>query len=71
MNIIMEQALARRPPKRPEYSLQFGTKRLPLLNRQTLIGRNPNATVYVDDHSIAKDHALIEIDENNLNPKLV
>jgi pSer/pThr/pTyr-binding forkhead associated (FHA) protein len=33
MNIIMEQALARKGPKRPEYCLQFGTKRLPIFNR--------------------------------------
>ena len=60
-----------KPQKTQEYFLQFGQKRLPIINRQTLIGRNPNSGIFVDDHSIAKDHAIIELDENMLNPKLV
>jgi pSer/pThr/pTyr-binding forkhead associated (FHA) protein len=53
------------------YFLQFGQKKFPLLNRQTLIGRNPNSTIFVEDHTIAKDHAIIELDENMANPVLV
>jgi hypothetical protein len=41
------------------------------MNRQTLVGRNPNATIFVEDHTIAKDHAIIELDENMANPSLV
>jgi pSer/pThr/pTyr-binding forkhead associated (FHA) protein len=41
------------------------------VNRLTVIGRNPNATIFVEDHTIAKDHALIELDENMSNPKLI
>lgn len=36
-----------------------------------MVGRNPNATIFVEDHTIAKDHAIIEMDENMANPFLV
>jgi pSer/pThr/pTyr-binding forkhead associated (FHA) protein len=50
--------------------LVAGNKKYPLFTRVTLIGRNPTAAIFVDDHTIAKDHAVIELDENMANPKL-
>lgn len=68
-------AQASQPPPQKQYKQEYyllvGNKRVPLANRQTLIGRNPNATIFVDDHTIAKDHAIIELDENMSHPKLI
>lgn len=58
-------------PYKQDYYLQIGNKRIPLINRQTLIGRNPNAAIFVEDTSIAKDHAILEFDETMLNAKLM
>ena len=60
-----------RPTGKLEYFLIVGQKRYPLVNKQTLIGRNPHSTIFVDDHSIAKDHAIIEMDQQMINPKLM
>lgn len=56
---------------KPNYYISFGTKRIPLVNRQTLVGRNTMATIQVGDPSIAKDHAIIELDETMANPTLM
>jgi hypothetical protein len=40
-------------------SLKVGAKVIPLLNKTTLIGKNPNLTVCIEDPSIAKEHAAI------------
>jgi len=51
--------------------LEMGSKRIPLLNKLTVIGRNPNATVHVEDQSIAKEHCLIQLDDNFSSPVLM
>lgn len=63
--------MQQKPKYKQDYFLLVGQKKFPLTNRQTLIGRNPNASIFVDDHTIAKDHAIIELDENMMNPKLI
>ena len=47
------------PAGRKEYLLVQGNKKIPLLNKLTIIGRNPNSTVLIEDQSIAKEHAQI------------
>jgi hypothetical protein len=42
-----------------EYFLQIGPKRIPLIHKQTILGRNPNVTITIDDTSIAREHAVI------------
>ncbi len=49
--------------QRKQFFLQVGAKRIPLINKITVIGRNPSATVHVDDQTVAKEHAYIQLNE--------
>lgn len=38
-------------------------KRIPLVHKQTVIGRNPNLTLYVNDISVSSKHAQIDLND--------
>ena len=48
---------------RKEFYLQAGNKKISLVNKQTIIGRNPNATIHIEDISLAKEHAIIQLND--------
>jgi hypothetical protein len=70
-NSVFSGALTSSALDKPNYYIKFGQKKIPLLHRQTLVGRNPNALLHVEDHTIAKDHAIFELDELMANPILM
>ena len=49
----------------------LGSKKIPLIHRQSTVGRNPNGTIYIEEPSIAKEHTLIIFNENFEEPTLV
>lgn len=67
----MNSSNIQHPPLKNEYYLMLGQKKIQLLHKQTIIGRNPNATIYIEDHSIAKEHAIIQLNQDNNEPTLV
>lgn len=56
---------------RKEFALLVENKKIPLINKLIIIGRNPNATIHIDDQSIAKEHALIQLNETFDRPILM
>ncbi|CDW76964.1 fha domain containing protein [Stylonychia lemnae] len=58
-------------PQRKEFILQVGNKKIPLLNKLTIIGRNPGATIFIDDVSLAKEHANIQLNDQFDQPVLI
>lgn len=49
----------------------LGQKKIPLIHREITIGRNPNGTIYIDEPSIAKEHAIIVFNDSFEEPLLV
>jgi hypothetical protein len=49
--------------KEPEFYVIniINNKRIPLIHKQTVIGRNPNLSVHVNDISVSSKHATIEL----------
>jgi len=52
--------------REPEFCLEnlLTGKRIPLVHKQVLIGRNPNLHIHINDLSLANKHAYIEINDS-------
>lgn len=61
-----QELVARGAFREPEFflkNLQTG-KKIELVHKQTMIGRNPNLPVHVNDISVSSKHARIDANEN-------
>ena len=57
--------------QKTEHYLFLGQKKIPLIHKQTIIGRNPNATIFIEDNTVAKEHAIIQFNEDFREPLLI
>ncbi len=48
-------------PARPGFRLQLGPERYPLTEGETILGRDPEAHVRIEDETVSRRHARIEI----------
>lgn len=58
-------------PNKKEYYFSVGQKRIQIIHKQNSIGRNPNGTVYIDEPSIAKEHAILVFNDSFEEPTLI
>src|SRR4051812_24232005 len=57
-----------RPPRRPDVSRSYrvvvGDRELALESGEHIVGRSPDAAIFVDDSGVSRQHACITIDAN-------
>jgi len=54
-----------------KYYLHDGFKKIRLVHRETLLGRDEALMIRVDDPAVSKHHAKIDLGANNADPTLM